>query len=229
MPHRQHLRVHRPGREESVQTILELAKLKDAGACRRAHRHRLPDPALRRRDPEGDARDRRHPRHLRASPASSTSCARPANRHDWATAAPPGYLYDAAAPRAAHRRGAVRVREDRRGLRHGLHLLRDPPVPRPPPQPPARRHRRRGGGARRARRAGGDPRLPGHARLRPGPARATVDIGDLLLALSDTRDAVDPPMYLHPAHVNDRLVAKWAARARSRTSTCRSSTATTAC
>src|SRR5215472_9609517 len=36
------------------------------------------------------------------------------------------------------------------------------------------------------------------------------DIGDLLLALSDTRMPWIRPMYLHPAHVNDRLVEKWA-------------------
>ena len=36
-------------REESVNTILELAQLKGRGQARRAHRHRLPHPALRRR------------------------------------------------------------------------------------------------------------------------------------------------------------------------------------
>jgi ribosomal protein S12 methylthiotransferase len=36
------------------------------------------------------------------------------------------------------------------------------------------------------------------------------DIGDLLLALSDTRMPWIRPMYLHPVHVNDRLVDKWA-------------------
>ena len=35
------------------------------------------------------------------------------------------------------------------------------------------------------------------------------DIGDLLLALGDTRMPWIRPMYLHPAHVNDRLLAKW--------------------
>ncbi len=35
------------------------------------------------------------------------------------------------------------------------------------------------------------------------------DIGDLLLALSDTSIPWIRPMYLHPAHVNDRLLAKW--------------------
>jgi ribosomal protein S12 methylthiotransferase len=35
------------------------------------------------------------------------------------------------------------------------------------------------------------------------------DIGDLLLALSDTKMPWIRPMYLHPAHVNDRLIGKW--------------------
>ena len=35
------------------------------------------------------------------------------------------------------------------------------------------------------------------------------DIGDLLLALGDTRMPWIRPMYLHPAHVNDKLLAKW--------------------
>src|SRR5262249_58215100 len=39
--------------------------------------------------------------------------------------------------------------------------------------------------------------------------RGNGDIGDLLLALSDTRMPWIRPMYLHPAHVNDRLIAKW--------------------
>jgi ribosomal protein S12 methylthiotransferase len=40
---------------------------------------------------------------------------------------------------------------------------------------------------------------------RPGEG----DIGDLLLALSDTAVPWIRPMYLHPAHVNDRLLTKW--------------------
>src|SRR5207247_5794978 len=35
------------------------------------------------------------------------------------------------------------------------------------------------------------------------------DIGDLLLALGQTRMPWIRPMYLHPAHVSDRLIAKW--------------------
>ena len=55
------------------------------------------------------------------------------------------------------------------------------------------------------------------------------DIGDLLLALGETRMPWIRPMYLHPAHVNDRLRREVGARPRAcRTSTCRSSTRTTA-
>jgi len=36
------------------------------------------------------------------------------------------------------------------------------------------------------------------------------DIADLLLALGETRIPWIRPMYLHPAHVNDRLIARWA-------------------
>jgi len=36
------------------------------------------------------------------------------------------------------------------------------------------------------------------------------DIADLLLALGETRMPWIRPMYLHPAHVNDRLVERWA-------------------
>jgi len=36
------------------------------------------------------------------------------------------------------------------------------------------------------------------------------DIAELLLALGDTRMPWIRPMYLHPAHVNDRLIERWA-------------------
>jgi len=36
------------------------------------------------------------------------------------------------------------------------------------------------------------------------------DIADLLLALGETRMPWIRPMYLHPAHVNDRLIERWA-------------------
>ena len=128
-------------------------------------------------------------------------------RQNWVTAAPPGYLYDAATAPSQHAR-ALCLREDRRGLRHGVYVLRDPAVPGPSPQPPHPGRGRRGEGARRTRDQG-HPRVPGHAGLRPRLA-GNGDIADLLLALSDTAMPWIRPMYLHPAHVNDRLVTRWA-------------------
>src|SRR3990172_6993462 len=142
-------------REESVATILELARLKETGACRTlivtgCLTQRYGPPILPRLPPRRDA---------------------------------------AAAPDAA---GALRLREDRRGLRHGLHLLRHPPVPRPPPEPPARRRRPRGRGAGRARHPGGDPGLAGHARVRARPAGRGRRHGPARGARRDAH-AVDPP------------------------------------
>ena len=81
--------------------------------------------------------------------------------------------------------------------------------------------------ARRSRRRSWSPRTR-------SPTGATCpgngDIGDLLLALSDTRDAVDPADVPASRRTSPTgSIAKWRARARgARTSTCRSSTATTA-
>src|SRR5207245_8549136 len=36
------------------------------------------------------------------------------------------------------------------------------------------------------------------------------DIADLLLALGETRIPWIRPMYLHPAHVNERIIERWA-------------------
>ena len=114
---------------------------------------------------------------------------RPAGLGDERAARLPLRREDAA---AAHRARALRLREDRRGLRHGLHLLRDPAVPRQAPEPAAQ--------ATSSPRSRGSPRRGiqeailvsqdtlAYGRDLPGNG----DIGDLLLALSDTRDAVDP-------------------------------------
>src|SRR3989304_2757414 len=50
---------------------------------------------------------------------------------------------------------------------------------------------------------------PGYLYDAATPRPGNGDIGDLLLALSDTAVPWIRPMYLHPAHVNDRLLAKW--------------------
>jgi ribosomal protein S12 methylthiotransferase len=134
-------------------------------------------------------------------------------RQDWATSAPPGYLYDASAPRlltSAVPYAYVKIAE---GCDMGCTFCAIPQF--------RGRHRSRplrdivaeveGLAARGVQEAilvsqdtlayGRD--LPGNG-----------DIGDLLLALGeDTRMPWIRPMYLHPAHVNDRLLDK-VARAR---------------
>src|SRR5580765_4371030 len=85
-------------REESVNTILELARLKEGGRCRAlivtgclTQRY---GGEIMREMPEIDGI-------LGTSnlPAIVDLVRQAATRHDWATAAPPGYLYNAATPR----------------------------------------------------------------------------------------------------------------------------------
>src|SRR5687767_6795147 len=85
-------------REESVTTILELARLKERGACRAlivtgclTQRY---GAEILRELPEVDGI-------LGTSGLERIVelVGQAANRHDWASSAPPGYLYDAAAPR----------------------------------------------------------------------------------------------------------------------------------
>jgi len=190
-----HVRFIDRAREESVNTILELARLKERGRCTSlivtgclTQRYGL---EIKREMPEIDA-------------ISGTSglerivdLVRQAdNRRDWATSAPPGYLYDAKTPRLLTARvpyaygrlprAATWAAPSARSLSSAASIAAV-----------ARRHRERGRRAGRARRAGGDSRLPGHARLRQDLA-GNGDIGDLLIALGETRMPWIRPMYLHP-------------------------------
>ena len=130
-------------------------------------------------------------------------------RQNWVTSAPPGYLYDAATPRLLTGRLPYAYVKIAEGCDMGCTFCAIPQF--------RGRHRSRplrdivaeveGLAARGIQEAilvsqdtlayGRD--LPGNG-----------DIADLLLALSDTRMPWIRPMYLHPAHVNDRLVAAWA-------------------
>ncbi|HEV8473432.1 MAG TPA: 30S ribosomal protein S12 methylthiotransferase RimO [Methylomirabilota bacterium] len=199
-------------REESVTTILELAKLKKDGACRAlivtgCLTQRYGGDILKEM-PEVDGI-------LGTSNLERiVDLVRQASgRQDWATSAPPGYLYDASAPRlltSAVPYAYVKIAE---GCDMGCTFCAIPQF--------RGRHRSRplrdivaeveGLAARGVQEAilvsqdtlayGRD--LPGNG-----------DIGDLLLALGeDTRMPWIRPMYLHPAHVNDRLLDK-VARAR---------------
>jgi ribosomal protein S12 methylthiotransferase len=195
-------------REESVNTILELARLKERGRCRAlivtgCLTQRYGSEILREL-PEVDGI-------LGTSnlPAIVDLVQQAAARHDWASAAPPGYLYDATTPRLVTARVPYAYVKIAEGCDMGCTFCAIPSF--------RGRHRSRrladvvreveGLAARGIQEAilvsqdtlayGRD--LPGNG-----------DVGDLLLALGQTRMPWIRPMYLHPVHVNDRLLDKWA-------------------
>src|SRR5215475_12375616 len=195
-------------REESIETILELAKLKKQGSCRAlivtgCLTQRYGGDILKEM-PEVDGI-------LGTSNLSRIVelVRQAAGRQDWASAAPPGYLYDAATPRLLTAKVPFAYVKIAEGCDMGCTFCAIPQF--------RGRHRSRpladivkeveGLAARGIQEAilvsqdtlayGRD--LPGNG-----------DIADLLLALSDTTMPWIRPMYLHPAHVNDRLIARWA-------------------
>jgi ribosomal protein S12 methylthiotransferase len=195
-------------REESVNTILELARLKERGRARAL----VVTGCLTQRY-GGDI--------LTEIPEVSAILGtselgrivevvnQADGRQNWVTAAPPGYLYDATTPRLLTGRLPYAYVKIAEGCDMGCTFCAIPQF--------RGRHRSRplrdivteveGLAARGIQEAilvsqdtlayGRD--LPGNG-----------DIADLLLALSDTRMPWIRPMYLHPAHVNDRLIARWA-------------------
>ena len=130
-------------------------------------------------------------------------------RQNWVTAAPPGYLYDAATPRLLSTRAPYAYVKIAEGCDMGCTFCAIPQF--------RGRHRSRpiqdvvaevkGLAARGIQEA----ILVSQDTLAYGRDLAgNGDIADLLLALSDTAMPWIRPMYLHPAHVNDRLVTRWA-------------------
>jgi ribosomal protein S12 methylthiotransferase len=195
-------------REESVNTILELGRLKKQGPARTlivtgclSQRY---GPELLAEIPEVDAVLGTSELHRIVELVNQAD-----GRQSWVTSAPPGYLYDATTPRLLTARLPYAYVKIAEGCDMGCTFCAIPQF--------RGRHRSRpladivteveGLGRRGIQEAilvsqdtlayGRD--LPGHG-----------DIGDLLLALSDTPMPWIRPMYLHPAHVNDRLIAKWA-------------------
>src|SRR2546422_1810358 len=194
-------------REESVNTILELARLKATGRCRAL----IVTGCLTQRYgrevmgamPEGDAI-------LGTSGLERiVDLVRQAStRHDWATSAPPGYLYDATTPRLLTAKVPYAYVKIAEGCDMGCTFCAIPQF--------RGRHRSRpradvvrevetlaARGVQEAILVSQDTLAYG--RDLPGGG----DIGDLLLALGQTRMPWIRPMYLHPAHVSDRLIAKW--------------------
>src|SRR5882672_2786439 len=195
-------------REESIETILELAKLKKSGSCRAlivtgCLTQRYGGDILKEM-PEVDGI-------LGTSNLSRIVdlVRQAAGRQDWASSAPPGYLYDATTPRLLMSRMPYAYVKIAEGCDMGCTFCAIPQF--------RGRHRSRpladivkevegltGRGIQEAILVSQDTLAYG--RDLPGNG----DIGDLLLALGDTRMPWIRPMYLHPAHVNDRLLAKWA-------------------
>jgi ribosomal protein S12 methylthiotransferase len=132
-----------------------------------------------------------------------------AGRHDWATSAPPGYLYDATAPRLVTARVPYAYVKIAEGCDMGCTFCAIPQF--------RGKHRSRALGDIVAEVEGLAARGVQEAILVSQDTLAygrdlpgNGDLGDLLLALGATRMPWIRPMYLHPAHVHDRLLEKWA-------------------
>src|SRR5881296_4329250 len=195
-------------REESVNTILELARVKETGRARAL----IVTGCLTQRYggeilteiPEVNAILGTSELHRIVELVNQAE-----GRQDWVTSAPPGYLYDARTPRLLSGRVPYAYVKIAEGCDMGCTFCAIPQF--------RGAHRSRplqdvvkeveGLAARGVQEAilvsqdtlayGRD--LPGNG-----------DIGDLLLALGETRMPWIRPMYLHPAHVNDRRIERWA-------------------
>ncbi len=195
-------------RTESVETILELARLKEEGRCRSlivtgCLTQRYGGEVLRE-IPQVDGILGTAELHRVVDLVRQA-----AGRHDWATSAPPGYLYDATTPRLLAARVPYAYVKIAEGCDMGCTFCAIPQF--------RGRHRSRAlsdivrevdelgrRGIQEAILVSQDTLAYG--RDRPGNG----DIGDLLLALGDTGVPWIRPMYLHPAHVSERLLEKWA-------------------
>lgn len=195
-------------REESVNTILELAQLKERGrACALIVTGCLTQRyggEILSEIPEVSAILGTSELHRIVELVSQAD-----GRQDWVSQAPPGYLYEASTPRLLTARMPYAYVKIAEGCDMGCTFCAIPQF--------RGKHRSRplkdivaeveGLGRRGIQEAilvsqdtlayGRD--LPGNG-----------GIGDLLLALSDTAMPWIRPLYLHPAHVNDRLLAQWA-------------------
>jgi ribosomal protein S12 methylthiotransferase len=195
-------------REESVNTILELARWKDRGRVRAlivtgclSQRY---GTELLAEIPEVDGilgTAELHRIVLLVNQAGG--------RQDWVGSAPPGYLYDAKTPRLITGRLPYAYVKIAEGCDMGCTFCAIPQFrgkhrSRPLPDIVAEVEGLSRRGIQEAILVSQDTLAYG--RDLPGNG----DIGDLLLALSATPMPWIRPMYLHPAHVNDRLVKTWA-------------------
>jgi ribosomal protein S12 methylthiotransferase len=195
-------------REESVNTILELARLKERGRVRAlivtgclSQRY---GPELLAEVPEVDGILGTTELHRIVELVNQAG-----SRQDWVGNAPPGYLYDAKTPRLISGRLPYAYVKIAEGCDMGCTFCAIPQFRGKHRSRPLKDivaeveglYRR---GIQEAILVSQDTLAYG--RDLPGNG----DIGDLLLALSATPMPWIRPMYLHPAHVNDRLVKAWA-------------------
>src|SRR3989475_922726 len=195
-------------REESIQTILELARVKEAGRARAL----IVTGCLTQR--YGGEILSEIPEVTAILGTSELDrivdlVNQADGRQDWVGSAPPGYLYDAKTPRLISSRVPYAYVKIAEGCDMGCAFCAIPQF--------RGKHRSRPltdivaeveglvrRGVQEAILVSQDTLAYG--KDRPGEG----DIGDLLLALSDTAMPWFRPMYLHPAHVNDRLIDKLA-------------------
>ena len=196
-------------REESINTILELAKLKRRGRCRAlivtgCLTQRYGSEILKEM-PEIDSI-------LGTSGLERIVdlVGQAANREDWASSAPPGYLYDASAPRLLTGKVPYAYVKIAEGCDMGCTFCAIPQFRGKHRSRPLRDIVAEVDGL--AKRGVQEAILVSQDTLAYGrDLVGNGDIGDLLLALGeDTRMPWIRPMYLHPAHVNDRVLDKFA-------------------
>src|SRR5256714_6273205 len=195
-------------RQESVDTILEMARIKESGRCRAlivtgclTQRY---GADIMRELPEVDGI-------LGTSELTRIVelVRQAASRHDWATGAPPGYLYDATTPRLLTTKAPYAYVKIAEGCDMGCTFCAIPQFRG------KHRSRPRADIVREvealAARGVQEAVLVSQDTLAYGrDLQGNGDVGDLLQALGETRMPWIRPMYLHPAHVNDRLVGEWA-------------------
>ncbi len=197
-------------KQESIETILELADWKAAGAGRRL----VVTGCL----------PQRYGRDLLAELPEVDAILGPGElsrivdvvrrldaRREWVTGAPPGYVYAADAPRARLGRVPYAYVKIAEGCSMGctfcaIPLMRGLHRSRPIADIVTEVERLAAAGVVEVVLVSQDTLAYG--KDLPGPARP--DFGDLLRALSDTAAPWLRYLYLHPAHVSDRLIAKLA-------------------
>jgi ribosomal protein S12 methylthiotransferase len=194
-------------REESVNTILELAQIKERDRARTlivtgclTQRY---GGLIRSEIPEVSAILGTSELHRIVELVSQAD-----GRQAWVGQAPPGYLYDARTPRLLTARVPYAYVKIAEGCDMGCSFCAIPQF--------RGRHRSRpladvvaevDGLAQRGIQ---EAILVSQDTLAYGrDLSGNGDIGDLLLALSDTPMPWIRPMYLHPAHVTERLIDKW--------------------